>query len=58
MFRHRHDHDSEEALVDKLRDRFPIAKARLTQRQAGRARERQALLTVGGAALLASPSST
>ena len=27
MFRHRHDHDNEEALVEKLRSRFPVAKA-------------------------------
>ena len=30
MFRHRHDHDSEEALVDKLRARFPIAEGDAT----------------------------
>ena len=54
MFRHRHDHDSEEALVDKLRSRFPIAdggadgSGRLVVRENGKR-----LLTVGGAALLA-----
>ncbi len=54
MFRHRHDHDSEEALVDKLRSRFPIANGgsdgggRLVVRENGKR-----LLTVGGAALLA-----
>jgi tellurite resistance protein TerC len=54
MFRHRHDHDSEEALVDKLRSRFPIAdggadgSGRLVLRENGKR-----LLTVGGAALLA-----
>jgi tellurite resistance protein TerC len=54
MFRHRHDHDSEEALVEKLRARFPIAEGggdaggRLLVRENGRR-----LLTVGGAALLA-----
>ena len=54
MFRHRHDHDSEEALVDKLRSRFPIANGgsdgggKLVVRENGKR-----LLTVGGAALLA-----
>jgi tellurite resistance protein TerC len=54
MFRHRHDHDSEEALVDKLRSRFPIANGgadgggTLVVRENGKR-----LLTVGGAALLA-----
>ena len=51
MFRHRHDHDSEEALVDKLRRRFPIAEGdgssgRLLVRENGRR-----MLTTGGAAL-------
>jgi len=53
MFRHRHDHDSEEALVGKLRARFPIAEGdggsgKLVVRENGKR-----LLTVGGAALLA-----
>jgi len=51
MFRHRHDHDSEEALVAKLRRRFPIAEGdggRLLVREHGRR-----LLTTGGAALVA-----
>lgn len=50
MFRHRHDHDSEEALVEKLRRRFPIAQGdggRLLVRENGRR-----LLTTGGAALV------
>jgi tellurite resistance protein TerC len=51
MFRHRHDHSSEEALVDKLRARFPIARhddgsRRLIVRENGRR-----MLTAGGAAL-------
>jgi tellurite resistance protein TerC len=51
MFRHRHDHASEEALVDKLRARFPIAqgdhgRGRLLARENGRR-----VLTAGGAAL-------
>jgi tellurite resistance protein TerC len=51
MFRHRHDHASEEALVDKLRARFPIAQhdhgaGRLLAREHGRR-----VLTAGGAAL-------
>jgi tellurite resistance protein TerC len=51
MFRHRHDHESEEALVDKLRTRFRIAdgddgSGRLVARENGRR-----VLTVGGAAL-------
>ena len=51
MFRHRHDHESEEALVDKLRRRFPIAEGdgasgRLLVRENGRR-----MLTTGGAAL-------
>ena len=51
MFRHRHDHDSEEALVGKLRARFPIAQrdhgpGRLLAREDGRR-----VLTAGGAAL-------
>ena len=51
MFRHRHDHDGEEALVDKLRKRFPIAEG---ERRRGKlvARENgKRVLTVGGAAL-------
>jgi tellurite resistance protein TerC len=52
MFRHRHDHDSEEALVEKLRRRFPIAESeaaggRLLVRENGRR-----VLTTGGAALV------
>jgi tellurite resistance protein TerC len=52
MFRHRHDHESEEALVDRLRGRFPIAEGdggsgKLLVRQGGRR-----MLTVGGAALV------
>ena len=49
MFRHRHDHDSEEALVDKLRRRFRIAEGsggKLVAREHGKR-----ALTVGGAAL-------
>jgi tellurite resistance protein TerC len=51
MFRHRHDHDSEEALVDRLRKRFRIAEGdgssgKLVARENGKR-----LLTVGGAAL-------
>jgi tellurite resistance protein TerC len=52
MFRHRHDHDSEEALVDKLRKRFRIAEGgdgaggKLVARENGKR-----VLTVGGAAL-------
>ena len=51
MFRHRHDHDSEEALVDKLRKRFRIAEGdgssgKLLARENGKR-----VLTVGGAAL-------
>src|SRR4051794_11876309 len=51
MFRHRHDHAGEEALVDKLRSRFTIAEGgdgsgRLLVRENGRR-----VLTVGGAAL-------
>src|SRR5215218_5997728 len=51
MFRHRHDHTSEEALVDKLRARFPTARSddgsrRLFVRENGRR-----VLTAGGAAL-------
>jgi TerC family integral membrane protein len=51
MFRHRHDHDSEEALVDKLRKRFRIAEGddgsgRLIAHENGKR-----ALTVGGAAL-------
>ena len=51
MFRHRHDHDSEEALVDKLRKRFRIAEGddgsgKLVARENGKR-----ALTVGGAAL-------
>ena len=49
MFRHRHDHDSEEALVDKLRRRFRIAEGsggQLVVREGG-----TRALTVGGAAL-------
>jgi tellurite resistance protein TerC len=52
MLRHRHDHDSEEALVEKLRARLPIAHGEaaggeLLVRENGRR-----VLTVGGAALL------
>jgi tellurite resistance protein TerC len=51
MFRHRHDHDSETALVDKLRARFPIATSspggKLVVREDGRR-----MLTAGGAALV------
>ena len=51
MFRHRHDHESEEALVDKLRARFRIAEGdggsgKLVARENGKR-----ALTVGGAAL-------
>jgi tellurite resistance protein TerC len=52
MLRHRHDHDGEEALVEKLRARFPIAKGEAAQ---GRLLVREnggRVLTVGGAALL------
>ena len=53
MFRHRHDHDNEEALVEKLRARFPIAEGdgaggKLVARENGKR-----VLTVGGSALLA-----
>ena len=53
MFRHRHDHASEEALVEKLRARIPIAEGgdgggRLLAREHGKR-----VLTVGGSALLA-----
>ena len=52
MFRHRHDHDSEERLVEKLRTRFPIAqggaaRGRLLVREHGKR-----VLTVSGAALV------
>jgi len=51
MFRHRHDHDGEEALVEKLRARFPIAGGdhgrKLLARENGRR-----VLTVSGAALV------
>ena len=57
MFRHRHDHDSEEALVDKLRKRFRIAEG--DDGGGWLARENgKRVLTVGGAALAASRSST
>jgi tellurite resistance protein TerC len=52
MFRHRHDHDSEEAMVDRLRTRFPISEHRgdgggkLVVREHGKR-----VLTTGGAAL-------
>jgi tellurite resistance protein TerC len=51
MFRHRHDHESEEALVDKLRKRFRLAEGdgssgKLIARENGKR-----MLTVGGAAL-------
>ena len=51
MFRHRHDHDGEERLVEKLRARFPIAQddaagGRLLVREHGKR-----VLTVSGAAL-------
>lgn len=52
MFRHRHDHDGEQELVDRLRRRLPIASGRgdgraLVTREAGRR-----VLTVSGAALV------
>jgi tellurite resistance protein TerC len=52
MFRHRHDHDSEEALVEKLRDRFPIAKGEPAQGKLLARENGKRVLTVGGAALL------
>ena len=52
MFRHRHDHDSEEALVEKLRDRFPIAKGEAAQGKLVMRENGKRVLTVGGAALL------
>src|SRR5688500_565538 len=52
MFRHRHDHDSEEALVEKLRDRFPIAKGEAEQGKLVMRENGKRVLTVGGAALL------
>ncbi len=51
MFRHRHDHGSEEQLVARLRRFLPLAsgpsEGRLTRREGGRR-----LLTTGGAALV------
>ncbi len=52
MFRHRHDHDSEEALVEKLRDRFPIAEGEAAQGKLVMRENGKRVLTVGGAALL------
>jgi len=50
MFRHRHDHDGEQALVDRLKRILPLssrpAEGRLVHREAGRL-----VLTTGGAAL-------
>src|SRR4051812_20738015 len=50
MFRHRHDHDSETALVDRLRARLPIAtsapEGKLVVRESGKR-----MLTAAGAAL-------
>lgn len=52
MFRHRHDHDGEQALVERLRKRLPIAsdasRGGLVHREAGRL-----MLTVAGAAFVA-----
>ena len=50
MFRHRHDHDSEEALVEQAAPAVPDRAGR-RRAAAARARERPALLTAGGAAL-------
>ena len=51
MWRHRHDHDSEQQLVARLAERLPISKAppegRLARREAGRF-----VLTASGAALV------
>ncbi len=52
LFRHRHDHDSERALVARLRRLLPLSarpsENRLVRREAGRL-----VLTTGGAALVA-----
>ncbi len=53
LWRHRHDHNAERALVSGLQKRLPIAESpaddrRLTVREGGRR-----MLTVGGAALIA-----
>jgi len=52
MYRHRHDHDGEQALVDRLSGRLPISAGptggRLARREAGRR-----VLTTAGAALVA-----
>jgi len=51
MFRHRHDHDGEEALVDKLRARFPIARGEHGSRRLLAREDGRRVLTAGGAAL-------
>jgi tellurite resistance protein TerC len=52
MFQHRHDHDSEQALVEKVARRLPVAldgpDGRISVKRGGRL-----LLTAGGAALVA-----
>jgi tellurite resistance protein TerC len=51
MFRHRHDHASEEALVEKLRRRFRIAQGDGSSGQLVARENGKRVLTVGGAAL-------
>ncbi len=52
MFRHRHDHDGEQELVQKLSDRLPISAAPSQGRLVGR-EDGKRVLTVAGAALVA-----
>jgi tellurite resistance protein TerC len=52
MFRHRHDHDSEEALVERLRARFPIAEGEAASGKLLVRENGKRMLTVGGAALV------
>lgn len=52
MFRHRHDHDGEQELVQKLSDRLPISTAPSHGRLVGREGGKR-VLTVAGAALVA-----
>ena len=52
MFRHRHDHDGEHELVEKLSDRLPISTVPSPGRLMGR-EDGKRVLTVGGAVLVA-----
>ena len=53
MFRHRHDHEGEDQLVEKLRARLPIASADAGQHRLLVRVDGKRMLTIGGAAFVA-----